>query len=366
MSRSSPWGFLRETDKKKIVKAGFATPRGGAKNAYQNHVLRSNRVIIPWERLDEVDLEMFKHGYIVRLLPEQCFAQPGVLSDELSVRSITVGEQAFVLYRTRQALDRFPTLNGWKPRALLEDGEPTLKRSKSTVDTGEYVIRFSNPKREEGPPQGIFAPEYASEKDNKLSQAFLAWLLCQSLEAPYEKDDIRRLAEYLNQQDKRLLESRRLSKKMLLRDGIASCPLCERTLRYKEFHQMLDLSEAAGLANAGSQVQGATRSTIVNLFHLEPLLYGPTLSHKPDSVSWGHAVCNTLLGQRRCPSMSELQAEGQEIHFQEGTGGFMSRDEGMIRSLDGGVWVRLIERGHGAAPLIDEAPAALVEDEGEE
>lgn len=366
MARKSPWGFLEDTDKKKIVKAGFATPRGGAKNAYQNHVLRSNRVIIPWERLDEVDLALFKHGYVVRLLPEQCFARPGVLADELSARNIVVGDQAFVLYRTRHAFGQFPPLKGWKPRALLKDGAPTEKRSKTAVDTGEYVIRFSHPEHEEGPPQGIFAPEYASVDDNELSQALLAWLLCQSLEAPYGTDVVDQLAEYINKRDKRLLDPRRLAEKRLLRDGVASCPLCERTLRYSEFHQMLDLSEAAGLANAGSQVQGATRSTIVNLFHLEPLLYGPRLSHKPDSVSWGHAVCNTLLGQRRCLSMSELQAEGRKVYFEQGEDGFVSGDEDMIRSSDGGVWVRLIERGHGTAPLIDEAPAALVEDEDED
>lgn len=50
---SAPWAFLTSKDKDKLSKAGFATPRGGAKGAYQNHVLRSNKVIVPFERLGQ-------------------------------------------------------------------------------------------------------------------------------------------------------------------------------------------------------------------------------------------------------------------------------------------------------------------------
>jgi len=53
---SMAWGFLAPKDKDKIAKAGFATPRGGAKGAYQNHVLRSNKVIVPFERLNQAVL----------------------------------------------------------------------------------------------------------------------------------------------------------------------------------------------------------------------------------------------------------------------------------------------------------------------
>ena len=50
---SIPWAFMSERDKDKLSKAGFATPRGGAKGAYQNHVHRSNKVIVPYERLGQ-------------------------------------------------------------------------------------------------------------------------------------------------------------------------------------------------------------------------------------------------------------------------------------------------------------------------
>lgn len=71
---SEAWGFLAGKDKDKLTKAGFATPRGGAKGAYQNHVARNNKVIIPFEWLAEVKLENYPDGYVVRLQPDQYFA----------------------------------------------------------------------------------------------------------------------------------------------------------------------------------------------------------------------------------------------------------------------------------------------------
>jgi hypothetical protein len=62
------WDFFAGKDKGKLGKAGFATPRGGAKGAYQNHVGRSSKVIIPFERISDVNLSLYKNGYVVRLV----------------------------------------------------------------------------------------------------------------------------------------------------------------------------------------------------------------------------------------------------------------------------------------------------------
>src|ERR1051325_2720644 len=79
---SEAWGFMEARDKVKLTKAGFATPRGGAKGAYQNHVSRSNRVIVPYEKLTSADLSSYADGYIIRLYPEQYFESPGVPKDQ--------------------------------------------------------------------------------------------------------------------------------------------------------------------------------------------------------------------------------------------------------------------------------------------
>src|SRR5436190_20226670 len=70
---ASAWEFLAAKDKNKLTKAGFATPRGGEKGAYQNHVTRNNKVIVPFERLAGIDLTHFRNGYVIRLYPDQYF-----------------------------------------------------------------------------------------------------------------------------------------------------------------------------------------------------------------------------------------------------------------------------------------------------
>ena len=76
------WDFLEDKDRNKLTKAGFATPRGGDKGGYQNHVNRNNTVIVPYERLGQVDLKKFADGYVIRLLPGQCFEGRRVLKPE--------------------------------------------------------------------------------------------------------------------------------------------------------------------------------------------------------------------------------------------------------------------------------------------
>jgi hypothetical protein len=82
-----------------------------------------------------------------------------------------------------------------------------------------------------------------------------------------------------------------------------------------------------------------------NLFHLDPLRYG-ALVHEPRTVVWGHAICNTVLGQRKCHPLAVLQAEGMKIGIiaEDGieTFGWMSKDFEMTRSTAGDVWIRLV------------------------
>jgi len=107
---------------------------------------------------------------------------------------------------------------------------------------------------------------------------------------------------------------------------------------------MLKLDDEDALENASIQVEGATRSTIVNLFHLEPLRYD-RLDHKPEAVAWGHATCNTKLGQRRCFSVAEIKADGEKVELIRESGietiGWLSPNWEMIRSPNGAVWIRI-------------------------
>lgn len=340
------WSFMQECDKNKINKAGYATPRGGDKNAYQNHVNRNNRVIIPYEKLSQVNVEELEDGYILRLLPDQYFsaAQTPHTGFQHDVR---IGDNAFVLYRTHEALEQFPPMPGWTVRGLVRDGNPvSTRRGRNVSDTGHYVLRISTlgaqEKRKEGVPQGIFAPEYANAETNYLSQAVLAWLIIHTVDSPYTTSQATHLKAILESES--LLDDSFWEKQGIFRHGLCACPLCSRLIKYCELHDTLVLDEEQALENAARQIVGATRSTIVNLFHMDPLRYG-AIEHVPLKVAWGHATCNTKLGQRKCFPLDTLKTTGEKVGIirPEGvdTFGWISGDWEMIRSPHGSVWIRI-------------------------
>ena len=67
--------------------------------------------------------------------------------------------------------------------------------------------------------------------------------------------------------------------------------------------------------------------------------------HKPLNIGWGHAICNTRLGQRRCYSLEEIIEMDLKVGIirPEGieTFGWISEDNQMIRSPNGAVWIQL-------------------------
>lgn len=344
---SEAWSFFDQKDKAKLTKAGFATPRGGSKGAYQNHVRRSNRVIVPYERFGDVDLTRFRDGYVIRLFPHQYFSQALNPREEL-LRSgeVVVGENAFLLYRSHESFESFPPMPDWSVRRLLKDGVEVSARVEGVVDEGHFVLRLprlgAKLRREEGGPQGIFAPEYADSNDNYLCRCVLAWLTIRASGSPYTTQQAAHLRQIL--QSEGLGSDESLENLGAIRHGITCCPLCLKFVRYPELHEMVSFEEETSLENAALQVEGATRSTIVNLFHLEPLVYGVG-HHIPQGVAWGHAICNTRLGQRRCYSLQEVQQGNLKVGIisEEGidTFGWISKDHLMIRSPGGAVWIQL-------------------------
>ena len=133
----------------------------------------------------------------------------------------------------------------------------------------------------------------------------------------------------------------------LIRAGHTVCPLCMGLIRYEELHRQVEFKDENSLLNAGEQVFDATRSTVVNLFHLDPLVYS-RIEHGPWNVAWGHATCNTKLGQRKCFSLQELIESGSKVGTVSDDGnvktfGWSSRNLEMIRSPRGAVWIRVNE-----------------------
>ena len=164
-------------------------------------------------------------------------------------------------------------------------------------------------------------------------------------DSPYNEEDFQHLIAILNHHN--LINIAHLEEKAILKNSTTCCPLCEQTIIYEQLHEMVSFEGASGLANSQEQVAGATRSTSVNLFHMIPLVY-ETLEHKPNQVAWGHAICNTRLGQRECLPLSRLKREGTPIGVinedsnLEGLG-WISDNKEFIRTEDGQVWIKITE-----------------------
>ena len=271
---------------------------------------------------------------------------------------IVVGNNAYVLYRTQEALQDYPIPADWHPRSLWRDGVKVNQRGDSVTDAGEYVCRVqargSFPKCDEGAPQGIFAPEYAEDEINYLCKCVLALLIVRTVGSPYTTTQAAHLQAVLAQED--LLDEAQYEAKGVLKRGLCICPLCLQSIRYKQLHAMADFTEAFDADNAAEQVPGATRSTIINLFHIDPLRYD-SISHIPSNIAWGHHICNTRLGQRPCVSLKELIDLDRKVAVltEEGTEtfGWISVDRRMIRSPDGAVWIQ-ISGDSGTSPLPDD------------
>ena len=347
--------LFNDDDINKIQKAGYCTPRGGAKGGYQNHVNRNSKVIIPYEKLPEVTLDNYKDGYVIRIFPSQYFSSKHVVRDEfLNNNSVIVGENAFVLYRTYEDFETLPPLPDWSLRSILKFDEtrqeyciPVDNRSGNIIDCGHYLLRISNSgtnkkqNRFEGPAQGIFAPEYADANTNFLCQSVLAWLIIKTEDSPYNESDFEHLQAILEKHG--LLNSPHYENDFIIHNGKTTCPLCQRVIKYNELNELISFEDEEGLENSTEQV-GSTRSTKINLFHMVPLCYA-SLENIPTQVSWGHATCNTRLGQRQCFSYFDLQNTEIEVEIRESQNrrllGYANAAKNFIRSENGDVWIRI-------------------------
>lgn len=368
---------MSEKDLNKLTKAGFATPRGGAKNAYQNHVLRNGRVIIPYEKLGQISIGRYKDGFVIRLYPEQFFEVRGKPKTQFDAVDKTLGEKleigknAFILYRNYDSFEAYPPLADWTVARLEKDGKQIKDRQPGADDVGHYVLRLSplgpKPKRYDGPPQGLFAPEYADEETNYLSKCVLAWLIVHTEKSPYTTTQADHLKAILAQAG--LFDEAQYEFKGIIRHGLTACPLCLRLISYEELHAMVRFEEGVGTDNAAGQVEGSTRSTIVNLFHLVALTYD-SMNHIPSNMAWGHAACNTRLGQRICRSVEELKNTGMKVGIilpeRVETFGWMSNDWEMIRSPKGAVWIKIsrdLDEAVPADPEVDVLSTEVLRDD---
>lgn len=265
---------------------------------YQNRVLRSSTVLIPFEQwrggalLSSVG---FENGYIVLASPEQLYLNDAPIARPDLPEGLELGRNLLLFYETRTQLDRY--------------SPATLNLSPATSRTaplgGQYVARVSNTtSREQNAIRegfttgtlkgaGIRVYEYASAVEleaTRLQLAFLAWrtpgvmelasaagtadpLLCKELvdRACHEKG----LADFARLQEARILNA----------DEVTICPLCLKPITATELASREKQAE-------GREVHDLT-ITAANLFHIKELRVGQ-YNHERYNLGWGHHHCNTV------------------------------------------------------------------------
>jgi hypothetical protein len=319
-------------------------------------------VIIPFEHLDNVDLSNYEDGYVVRLTAVQADSLSDAKQLDWSNRRFAFEAQgretqAFVLYRSSEDLELFKIRRGWIPCEHWARGSVSNKRTQDGEDRGHFLVRIPR-EASSGIAQGIFAPEYTTRELNYICQLELTYLAYLTLEHLKDQsfEQIRTILETIGWD---LTPSWNSSG--VLKDGTSSCPLCLRPIHRDELHQTIDPSLVPGLANSGVQL-AETRSTLINLFHLRPLLYDKQLGHHPTNVAWGHAHCNTFLGQRAAFGWDELGSTLDRASFR-------TNDEGdFIRSDDGRAWISVTPLPPGSSSFSEAfgTPGSISDEEEED
>lgn len=262
---------------------------------YQNRVLRSSTVLIPYEQWRDGTLFSsvgFENGYIVLASPEQYYLNnpPNVRPD--LPEGLELGRNLLLIYETRTQLTKYPP----ETLGLL----PATSRTAPLG--GQYVARVSNTTSQQQNAiregfttgalkgAGIRVYEYASAEEleaTRLQLAFLAWRAPGIMElSPAEDPSVCKELVDKACREKGLADFARLQEARLLNaDEITICPLCLKPITATELASREKQAE-------GREVHDLT-ITAANLFHIKELRVGQ-FNHERYNLGWGHHHCNTV------------------------------------------------------------------------
>ncbi len=286
----------------KIYKTGQT--RGASDNViFQNRVGRNCTVLIPYEQWEKASAppngeSEFENGFIALLSPRRYFETPGI-DGELAERRLRVGENALVLYETREEWKQYnPDKQRWVAASYRTSplgGNYAARVPASTaVSEGEKIIRGFNTTVSKG--AGIRIYEYATTvtiQQCRLQLEFLFWQCVDASEVALSQEmsvadsSARRQSNALQCEQYALADLERLhSARLLSASSKTMCPLC------------LEEVSALGFFNKVEQAEGRLvpdlTITQLNLFHIEELRLG-SYGHRPYNLGWGHHHCNVVV-----------------------------------------------------------------------
>lgn len=263
---------------------------------YQNRVLRSSTVLIPYSCWDLCKYT-YENGFIVLLTPEEYFDNPNIKS-ELKTKGLAIGKNALVFFESRAQWNAHnPIAMNWKAadrRTNPLGGQYVARIPANTSTSGGKIVQGFSTTTMKG--AGIRVYEYASAKsiaECRLQLEALFWMCRDALDVLIENGMSRAeavalkksrldechvggLLDYIKLTNARLVDTARNT----------ICPLC------------LDELSAQGFFNRMKQAEGRAvldlTVTELNLFHITELRVG-TLNHCAYNLGWGHHHCNVVV-----------------------------------------------------------------------
>ena len=262
---------------------------------FQNRVIRSSTVLIPFDYWDSVSSppegeENFESGFIALISPSAYFGMDDP-EGSLGQLGLSLGENALVFYQLRSDWESHPPDSmAWIPA-----------ESRTSPLGGQYVARIAGTTSQENGGRinhgytstgckgaGIRLFEYASSKtinQCRVQLEALYWSCSDSVDAAAEFGMTRENAEKRREyclalaEELELFDTAQLTKQRLVnREGTTVCPLCLDPLSSIGFFSRLAQAE-------GREVHDLT-VTEVNLFHIREVRFGE-YNHRPYNLGWG-------------------------------------------------------------------------------
>lgn len=323
------------------------------------------RGVLPSHILDE-----YEEGYVVWVSPSEYFGDTYPNRSPLLNKDFILGKTGFVYYKSQDELLKYPPLSDW--RELYELSTKHLDDGKREwIGEACYNVKNANPQRvsdicadkkakrdkqdilqllkdmgvdideyKDIPDQcgiGNYDYDYASQvmKDNVKLQMLYLLLTCEDknginfgkyIQNNYDsiKDEgketkafvnLIKKSNYLNEYRSFFNDLEKECKKKGLLDYTKLmningwdpvvkrpiCPLCSKPLSCEDFFKEIEQQE-------GRRVFDNTQREVV-LMHVNALRPG-RLNHRVYNLSWGHAFCNTIQGDK---DISETIDELQQI-----------------------------------------------------
>lgn len=285
---------------RKIYKTGQT--RGADDDViYQNRVLRSSTVLIPygcWKlcRKPPAGEAQYENGQIVLISPTEYFDMKRPAS-KLRAQGLKIGKNTLVYYQTREEWTAHdPTKLKWRVATKRQNplgGRYVARAPGITAKKGAKIKKGFTTRKNKG--AGIRVYEYASSLtiENVSCQLEALFWHCADAAAVSKKHgmttkdaSVRKAAILKLAKEKGLLDYKKLTKARILNDDRRTiCPLCLKRLTAEDFLTRMKQAEGRGVHDL--------TVTEVNLFHLKELRVG-SFNHLPYNVGWGHHHCNVV------------------------------------------------------------------------